>query len=88
MSGLFADGSVVDLILVLMVLEAAILAGYRWRTGHGIAIASLAAMLLAGAFLLLALRSALTGASWSEIAVWLLAALLAHLFDLARRFKD
>lgn len=87
MSGFFADGSVVDLILVLMLLEGAALVAYRWRTGRGLAIASVLAMLLAGAFLLLALRAALTGAAWNEIAICLLAALAAHLFDLGRRFR-
>ena len=44
-------------------------------------------MLLAGAFLLLALRAALTGASWIPVALWLLAALFAHLVDLVRRWR-
>lgn len=88
MSALFADGRVVDLILLLMLIEGAVLAVYRWRTGRGLAIVSLAAMLLAGTFLLLALRAALRGAPWSDIAIWLLAALFAHLFDLGRRLGD
>lgn len=87
MSGFFADGSAVDLILVFMILEGIVLAVYRRRTGRGIALVDLAAMLLAGAFLLLALRAALTGASWSGIAGWLSAALVAHLADLARRWR-
>ena len=87
MSDFFADGRAVDLILVLMVLEGILLAAYRWRTGRGIAVVDLLGMLLAGAFLLLALRAALTGASWSRIAVWLLAALAAHLVDLVRRWR-
>lgn len=87
MSALFADGRAVDLILLLMLIEGAVLAAYRWRTGRGLAIASLAAMLLAGAFLLLALRAALTGAPWTDIALWLMAALAAHLFDLGRRLR-
>ncbi len=87
MSGFFADGTAVDLILVFMLLESILLAVHRKRTGRGIALIDLAAMLLAGAFLLLALRAALTGASWTWIAVWLLAALVAHLFDLLRRWR-
>lgn len=88
MSELFADGRIVDLILLLLMIEGAVLAAYRWRTGRGLAIASLAATLLAGAFLLLALRAALTGAPWTDIALWLLAALVAHLFDLDRRLRS
>ena len=87
MTDFFADGSAVDLILVLMLLEGAILAAYHWRTGRGIAIGDLVGMLLAGAFLLLALRAALTGAPWARIAIWLLAALVAHLVDLVRRWR-
>jgi hypothetical protein len=45
------------------------------------------ANLAAGACLLLALRAALTGASWPPVAAWLLAALLANLVDLAERLR-
>ena len=87
MTDLFADGRVVDLILVLMLIEGAILAAYHARTGRGIAAGDLVGLLLAGAFLLLALRAALTGAPWTRIAIWLLAALAAHLVDLIRRWR-
>lgn len=87
MSDFFADGSAVDMILVLMLLEGTILAVYHWRTGRGIAAGDLVGMLLAGAFLLLALRAALTGAPWSRVALWLVAALAAHLVDLVRRWR-
>jgi O-antigen/teichoic acid export membrane protein len=40
----------------------------------------------AGACLLLALRAALTGAGWAWVAAALCAALIAHLFDLVRRW--
>jgi hypothetical protein len=43
--------------------------------------------LLAGACLLMALRSALSGSGWAWIAAWLFAALVAHLADLARRWR-
>jgi hypothetical protein len=86
-SGFFADGTVADLILLFMLLEGIVLAVYRQRTGRGMTLFDLAAMLLAGAFLLLALRAALIGASWSWIAVWLVGALVAHLVDLIRRWR-
>jgi hypothetical protein len=82
---LFASGHVVDLIIAFMVVEAVVLLAWRRRTGHGIAPGPLVASLLAGFFLLLALRSALTGAPWAVMAGWLLAALVAHLADLIRR---
>ena len=56
---------------------------------HSVKLAAgdLVGLLLAGAFLLLALRAALTGAPWPSIAIWLLAALIAHLADLVRRWR-
>jgi hypothetical protein len=45
-------------------------------------------MLLAGLFLLLALRTALIGSSWQVVALWLLAALIAHLIDLWQRVQQ
>ncbi|MBS0560826.1 MAG: hypothetical protein JSR21_12295 [Proteobacteria bacterium] len=85
MSDLFASGRIVDAILVLMLLEAAGLAVWRWRTGGGLSLRAVTAALGAGAALLLALRAALTGASWPVVAFWLAAALLAHAADLAAR---
>jgi len=83
----FANGRAVDLVLFLMLLEGIVLAAYHRRTGRGVAARDLLGVLLAGAFLLLALRAALTGARWNWIAVWLVAGLAAHLVDLARRWR-
>lgn len=87
MAELFASGRVVDLILALIAAEAAALAVYRQRTRRGPALPDLAANLMAGACLLLALRAALAGAGWEVSAAWLGAALLAHVADLARRWR-
>lgn len=87
MAELFASGHVVDLIIAFMVIEAVVLLLWRRRTGSGIAPGPLVASLLAGFFLLLALRGALTGAPWTTVALWLVAALAAHLADLAWRCK-
>ena len=87
MEALFGHGRIVDLILVLMVVEAIVLVAWRRRRGAGIAPFDLVVSLLAGAFLLLALRAALTGAAWPTIALWLAAALVAHIADLARRWR-
>jgi small-conductance mechanosensitive channel len=83
---LFATGRIVDLILALVVLETVLLVAWRWRTGGGLALIDIAANLAAGAFLMLALRSALVGDPWTMIVPWLLAGLTAHLFDLWRRW--
>jgi hypothetical protein len=84
---LFAHGHVVDLIIGLIVVEAVVLAAVRRATGHGVGAADLVSNLLAGGCLLLALRAALVGAGWGVIAVCLVAALLAHVADLRRRWR-
>lgn len=86
MDDLFASGRVIDLILGLMVVEAIVLAIYHARTGRGIAPRRLYSNLLAGAFLMLALRASLTDAGVPQIASWLLLGLVAHLWDLRTRW--
>jgi hypothetical protein len=86
MSELFASGRIVDLILVFALLEGALLAAWRRAAGHDHAVADVASTLLPGACLLLALRCTMVGADWIWTAVWLLAALVTHLADLARRW--
>lgn len=83
----FASGRIVDAILAFMVVEAVLLIAWRARTGRGIAAADLLANLAAGATLLLALRAALAGAAWSWVAAALMAALVAHVADLSRRWR-
>ena len=87
MEGLFATGHIVDLIVGLMVLEWVALAAWHRRTGRGIAPLDALASLLAGGFLLLALRAALTAEPLTTVALWLAGALAAHLTDVARRWR-
>ena len=84
MSELFASGRIVDLILGLVAVEALALVALGRR--RGIAGLDVAAALLPGVALMLALRAALTGAWWAWVAAWLAASLVAHLADLARRW--
>ncbi|MFN3350729.1 hypothetical protein [Pseudorhodoplanes sp.] len=86
MQELFRSGLVADVILGVMALEAALLLLYRRLTGRGPRVVDVASMLLAGGFLVLALRAALTGADWRMIGACLGAALIAHLSDLYRRW--
>ena len=88
MTYLFASGWIVDLILVAMVLESIALLLYRCSTGRGVPVAALWINLLAGGFLLMALRSALLGHSWIWTAGWLAMALAAHIADLAQRWQS
>ncbi len=79
LNGFFSSGHIVDVILAFMVGEFVVL---RLRRHSSV---DLIVALLPGACLLLALRSALTGAGWVWVALCLAASLPAHLFDLLRR---
>lgn len=87
MAELFASGRLIDLILGLVVVEAIALTVFHRLTGKGVAPRDLVGLLLAGAFLLVAVRFALTGAEWVWIGLWLGLALIAHLADLALRWR-
>jgi hypothetical protein len=83
----FASPHLVDLVLALMALETLALLYFHRRTGRGIAPRDLLPNVLAGAFLLLALRAALADAAIGWLMAALLLALAAHLADLARRWS-
>lgn len=84
MSGFFAGGHVVDLVLVVMALEVAWLLRRRAaRSRDGLLDVVLA--FAPGVCLLLALRAALVGAEWPWVALALTASFPAHLLDLRRR---
>jgi hypothetical protein len=86
-SELLASGRLVDLILGLLVVEAALLWGWRRRSASAVPARGLPATLLSGACLLLALRVALTGGDTRWLLLSLSAALLAHLSDLYLRLR-
>jgi len=86
MDDFFRSGLLADVILVVMIAEALLLLVYRKATGRGLSPADLFSMLLAGACLVLALRAVLTGSSWPVVALFLVAALVAHASDLYRRW--
>jgi hypothetical protein len=78
---------VIDAILLLVALEAAallVLWGW-WRTG--IAPSRALPMLGAGACLLLAMRAILAGQPWRVSALWLGLSFIAHLADVAGRWR-
>jgi hypothetical protein len=75
------------MILALLVLEAIALLIVRAATGRGIAARALLSNLLAGGFLLMALRSVLLGHIWGWTAAWLVAAFVAHVTDLSQRWQ-
>ena len=83
----FTDPRLIDAILALVALEAAVVLGFRAMRGAGPAPLGFLCTLLAGAFLLLALRNALAGAPAPVIAGCLALALVAHLADLILRWN-
>lgn len=88
MSGLGLESlHLLDAILLLLLLEGMGLALWHRRTGRGPAPWRLVPNLLAGAFLILALRTALAEAPAASLLLWLAAAFLAHLLDLRVRFR-
>ncbi len=87
MENFFASGRVADVILAVMIAEFLALAILHGRTGRGVPPRDLLVMLLAGGSLVLALRAVLTGAGWPVAAACLVLALVAHLADLARRWR-
>lgn len=87
MFDLFSSGRIVDLILGVVVIEGLALLLYNRCTGRGIRNLDLLAMLVPGVCLMLAVRAALTGLSWPWVGSALAVSLLAHLFDLTRRWN-
>ncbi|MBP6769180.1 MAG: hypothetical protein KA171_15485 [Reyranella sp.] len=87
MQEMFANGGIIDVILLLMVAEAAVLGLYNRRTGRGLPARQVVTVLMAGGLLMLALQAALTGAAWSSVALFLGLGLIAHLADLAGRWR-
>ena len=87
MAELFTSGRLVELILVIVAIEAAFLLIF-WRSkGRGVSPGDLLPNLCAGAFLLLALRLSLVGAGWELCCGSLAAAGASHLVDLNRRWR-
>lgn len=87
MGEFFASGRVADLILLMLALEGVALGAYHRWTGRGIAFRRLLPFLLAGAAFALSLRAALTGAGWPLVALPLMGAFGAHLWDIAARWR-
>jgi hypothetical protein len=77
----FASGHAADLILGVLLIEAAWL-----RVRHGWRWGVIAGLLGPAALIVLGLRGALTGAPWWWIALPLAASLPLHLMDLRARF--
>ncbi len=75
----FTSGRAVDLVLVVMAVEALVLVSMKRRA------LTVVLTILPGAAMMLALRAAMTGAGWQWIAIWLTVSLPLHLADLRHR---
>ena len=82
MSGFFASGHAVDLILVIMAIEAVVLLMTRRMTPWALRL-----VFGPGVCILLAARAALVGADWGWISLALAASFPLHLLDLRRRLS-
>ncbi|MBK6921086.1 MAG: hypothetical protein IPH07_27065 [Deltaproteobacteria bacterium] len=84
---LLDEGRFVDVALVAIVAEFAIVAGVvrARRAGSRLRVLDVGGQLLAGALLLAALRVALAGGDPLWVVALTTASLPAHLFDLSRR---
>jgi len=87
MTELFQSGRAADVILLVLLLEGIVLWFYHRRTGRGLPPGAVLPFLLAGAAFTLSLRAALTGAGWPLVALPLLGALGAHIWDLGARWR-
>ncbi len=85
LSELFTSGRAIDLVLVFMAAEFAVLCWRRRLPDRPGAITDLVFAMAPGACLMLALRVALTHGDWIWIATLVTASLPLHLVDLARR---
>jgi hypothetical protein len=84
----FAEGHIPQLIALLVVGEALFLV-WLWRSRSiGIAPRALLGSLASGALLMLAIAAALRDAPWWDVAILLLLSLIAHLADLALRWRS
>ena len=84
---LIRSGRIVELMGAFVALEIALLVAYWRRTGRGVPPRALLLNVGAGGSLMLALRAALVDAGTAAVALWLLAALVFHVADLAARWR-
>lgn len=79
MEEFFASGRAVDVVLVVLAVEAI------WLKFRGNVWADIVPALLPAVLMMISLRAALTGMAWPFISVPLALAFPVHLYDLRRR---
>jgi hypothetical protein len=84
---IFAGTLLIDIVISVTLIEWAALYFWHRRTGRGVAMSEVRLTLLAGLYLMLAVRASMTAAPWYVVALLLLAAGLSHAADLLRRWR-
>jgi hypothetical protein len=84
---IFSGTLLIDIVIAVTVIEWVLLSWWHRRTGRGIPMSELRATLLAGLYLMMALRASMVSAPWYVVALLLLAAGLSHAADLWRRWN-
>ena len=87
MREIFSGTLLIDIVIAVTVIEWVLLSWWHRRTGRGIPMSELRATLLAGLYLMMALRASMVSAPWYVVALLLLAAGLSHVADLWRRWS-
>ena len=88
MADMIINAALIDWILALVAMEGAAILGWRALRGSGPQPLAFLSNLVAGVFLLIALRGAVSGASGAWIAACMFAGFVAHFVDLAARWGD
>jgi hypothetical protein len=77
-----ANGRLMDVIVLLVIMEWVVFAAWHRHSGKGLSGRQLFPNLAAGLFLMLALRAVLTDAGWPWAALFLALSGIAHVADL------
>lgn len=88
MADFIQSGRVADVVIALMLLEAAALHILYRTSGRGLSLSQLSGNFFAGICLVLALRAALTASAWWWPAFWLAASFAGHIADLRGRWRE
>ena len=81
-------GLAADIVLVVMAIEAVVVGLYLRKIGLKSAVFGFFSALVAGACLVLALRSALSGGALGTIAVFLGLSLIAHVTEVVLKIRS
>jgi hypothetical protein len=84
---IFSGTLLIDIVIAVTVIEWVLLSWWHHRTGRGIPMSELQGTLMAGFYLMLALRASMVAAPWYVVALLLLGAGLTHAADLWRRWS-